>query len=109
MSLTRKQSFAETVIPLLPKVSTPDGAASLVHCIIALAFISKVCDVRAGDHILVRTAAGGIGLWFPQLCNSAVVMIYRHDKHPGERERGAGARCGQRHPLPVRACDIRRG
>ncbi|KAI1785866.1 NAD-P-binding protein [Ganoderma leucocontextum] len=63
------------VTPLPPTVSTRVGAASIVQGITALTFASEAYDVRAGDRVLVHTVAGGLGLWFAQLCKQRGAVV----------------------------------
>ncbi|KAI1785868.1 NAD-P-binding protein [Ganoderma leucocontextum] len=63
------------VTPLPPTVSTRVGAASLAQGLTALTFASEAYDVRAGDRVLVQTVAGGLGLWFAQLCKQRGAVV----------------------------------
>lgn len=55
------------VVPLSASISTRLGAASFTQGLTALTFITEAYPVKAGEWILVHTAAGGLGLFFTQL------------------------------------------
>ena len=81
------------VLPLPPTVSTRVGAASPVQGLTALSFVAEAYDVRAGDRVLVHTVAGGLGLWFAQLCKQrgAVVIGTTSTAEKAELARAHGA------------------
>ncbi|KAM5543351.1 hypothetical protein V8D89_003225 [Ganoderma adspersum] len=56
-------------------LSPRQGAASLVQGLTALTFTSEAYDVRRGDRVLVHTVAGGLGLWFAQLCKRRGAVV----------------------------------
>ena len=92
------------VTPLPPAVSPRIGAASIVQGLTALTFASESYAVRAGDHVLVHTVAGGLGLWLAELCKRRGAVVIGTTSTP---EKAALAKAhGADHVILYREEDV---
>jgi NADPH:quinone reductase-like Zn-dependent oxidoreductase len=77
LALTRFGGYADTVcvdaaqtLVLPEQMSFEEGAALPVNYLTAYHMLFNVFRVRAGDHVLIHQAAGGVGTAATQLCRS---------------------------------------
>lgn len=66
---------ATGVLPMPDKMSFEEAAALPVNYITAYHMMFHVTRVRAGDHLLIHMAAGGVGTAMLQLCQSVPGLV----------------------------------
>jgi NADPH:quinone reductase-like Zn-dependent oxidoreductase len=110
LAMTRFGGYADTVCVdvsqtyLMPEQMTfEEGAALPVTYLTAYHMLFNVFRVRAGDHVLIHQAAGGVGTAASQLCRSiGGVTTYgtaSRSKHDYVRENGC------HHPIDYHSVD----
>ena len=110
IALTRFGGYADTVCVdaeqcyAMPEgMSFEEGAAIPVNYLTAYHMLFNVFRVRAGDHVLIHQAAGGVGTAASQLCRSVGgVSSYgtaSKSKHDYVRENGCD------HPIDYHSVD----
>jgi NADPH:quinone reductase-like Zn-dependent oxidoreductase len=110
LALTRFGGYADTVCVdanlahVLPeKMTFEEGAALPVSYLTTYHMLFNVFRVRAGDHVLIHQAAGGVGTAANQLCRSVGgVVTYgtaSKGKHDYVRKNGCD------HPIDYHAAD----
>ena len=110
LAMTRFGGYADTVCVdaeqtyVMPEQMTfEEGAALPVTYLTAYHMLFNVFRVRAGDHVLIHQAAGGVGTAASQLCRSVGgVVAYgtaSQSKHDYVRENGCD------HPIDYHSVD----
>jgi NADPH2:quinone reductase len=81
------------VVPVPSTVPLRTAAAALLQGLTALTFVTEAYNVQKGDHILVHTVAGGLGLLFAQLIRDrgATVIGTTSSEEKAELARANGA------------------
>ncbi len=94
---------AAQVVAMPDAMSFDDAAALPVTYVTAYHMLFNIARVRAGDHVLVHMAAGGVGTAVLQLCRTVEgVVTYgtaSAKKHDYVREQGCD------HPIDYRSSD----
>jgi NADPH:quinone reductase-like Zn-dependent oxidoreductase len=110
LGMTRFGGYSDTVcvpairaFPMPDKMTFEEGAALPVNYLTAYHMLFRVFRLKAGDHVLIHQAAGGVGTAASQLCHSvAGVVSYgtaSGHKHDHLRENGCD------HPIDYRSVD----
>jgi NADPH:quinone reductase-like Zn-dependent oxidoreductase len=110
IALTRFGGYADIVCvdahqshPMPERMSYDEGAALPVNYLTAYHILFNVFRVRAGDHVLIHQAAGGVGTAAMQLCRSVGgVTTYgtaSSAKHGYARDNGCD------HPIDYHSTD----
>jgi synaptic vesicle membrane protein VAT-1 len=96
---------ADRTVPMPDAMSFEEGAALPVNYLTAYHALFRVAGLRAGETVLVHSAAGGVGMAALQLCRSVpgVVTLGTASaaKHDALRAEGCG------HPIDYRSVDYR--
>ncbi len=110
LGMTRFGGYSDTVcvpasqaFPMPDKMTFEEGAALPVNYLTAYHMLFRVFRLRAGDHVLIHQAAGGVGTAASQLCHSVEgVVSYgtaSERKHDHVRENGCD------HPIDYHSVD----
>ncbi len=110
LALTRFGGHAElvcvpesSVVPMPEGMDHAAGAALPVNYLTAYHVLFRVAALRAGEHVLIHMAAGGVGIAALQLCRTVEgVVTYgtaSASKHDAIRAEGC------RHPIDYRTLD----
>jgi NADPH:quinone reductase-like Zn-dependent oxidoreductase len=82
---------SDQVFPLPKKMNCSEGAAIPVNYLTAFGMAMKIARLKAGDHVLIYSAAGGVGVALWDLCRivgATAVGVASASKHEKLRERG---------------------
>ncbi len=93
---------AVQVVARPPKMSAQDGAAFLLSYLTAYALLVVMGSLRKGDHVLIQSAAGGLGLAALDICRihgAETIGLASSAKHGFLKERGLD------HAIDSRASD----
>ncbi|MDH3624718.1 MAG: medium chain dehydrogenase/reductase family protein [Myxococcales bacterium] len=110
LAMTRFGGYSDTVcVPAIQAFPMPDnmtfeeGAALPVSYLTAYHMLFRVFRLRAGDHVLIHQAAGGVGTAASQLCRSVEGVVSYGTasarKHDYVRENGCD------HPIDYHSVD----
>ncbi|MDH3726131.1 MAG: medium chain dehydrogenase/reductase family protein, partial [Myxococcales bacterium] len=82
LAMTRFGGYSDTVcvpaiqaLPMPEKMTFEEGAALPVSYLTAYHMLFRVFRLRAGDHVLIHQAAGGVGTAASQLCRSVEGVV----------------------------------
>lgn len=94
---------ASTTMPIPERMTFEEAAALPVNYLTAYHMMFHVSRVRAGDHLLIHMAAGGVGTALLQLCQSVPGLITygtcSQSKHAFAKSQGL------MHPIDYRSQD----
>jgi NADPH:quinone reductase-like Zn-dependent oxidoreductase len=86
---------ADQVLPIPDAMSFEDAAALPVNYVTAYHMLFRVARVRAGDHLLVHMAPGGIGTAVLQLCRSIGGIVTNGTTSPENQDNVRAQGCDQ--------------
>jgi acyl transferase domain-containing protein/NADPH:quinone reductase-like Zn-dependent oxidoreductase/NAD(P)-dependent dehydrogenase (short-subunit alcohol dehydrogenase family)/acyl carrier protein len=73
---TRVVTIAEAVAPIPPEVSFPEAATIPVTFVTAIYALGRLAKLAPGEHVLIHTASGGVGLaaiQYAKQCGAVVI------------------------------------